>query len=55
MTKLILLTDLHMVPEGHRIIGLDPYQRLEAGIDHINRHHADADGGGGDGRPCASW
>lgn len=43
MTKLILLTDLHMVPEGHRIIGLDPYQRLEAGIDHINRHHADAD------------
>lgn len=43
MTKLILLTDLHMVPEGHAIIGLDPYRRLEAGIDHINRYHADAD------------
>jgi 3',5'-cyclic AMP phosphodiesterase CpdA len=44
MTKLIIFTDLHMVPEGASIIGLDPYQRLAAGIDHVNRHHADADG-----------
>lgn len=43
MTKLIVLTDLHMVPEGSTIIGLDPHQRLEAGVQHINRHHADAD------------
>lgn len=43
MTKLIVFTDLHMVPEGTTIIGLDPYQRLKAGIDHVNRFHADAD------------
>lgn len=42
MTKLIVFTDLHMVPEGTKIIGLDPYQRLLAGIEHVNRHHADA-------------
>ncbi len=43
MTKLIIFTDLHMVPEGTTIIGLDPYQRLAAGIEHVNRYHADAD------------
>lgn len=43
MTKLIIFTDLHMVPEGMTIIGLDPYRRLANGIDHVNRHHADAD------------
>ncbi|MDO9416395.1 2', 3'cyclic nucleotide phosphodiesterase SpdA [Pararhizobium sp.] len=43
MTKLIIFTDLHMVPEGATIIGLDPYQRLKAGIDHVNRYHPDAD------------
>ncbi|KQS90383.1 MULTISPECIES: phosphodiesterase [unclassified Rhizobium] len=43
MTKLIVFTDLHMVPEGKSIIGLDPFQRLAAGIDHVNRYHADAD------------
>lgn len=43
MTKLIIFTDLHMTPEGTTIIGLDPYQRLEAGIEHVNAFHADAD------------
>ncbi|HEV7323244.1 MAG TPA: phosphodiesterase [Ensifer sp.] len=43
MTKLIIFTDLHMVPEGTTIIGLDPHQRLAAGIEHVNRYHADAD------------
>ncbi len=43
MTKLIIFTDLHMVPEGTTIIGLDPFQRLAAGIAHVNRYHADAD------------
>ncbi|UNK37836.1 phosphodiesterase [Shinella sp. H4-D48] len=43
MTKLIVFTDLHMVPEGATIIGLDPYGRLLAGIEHVNRYHADAD------------
>lgn len=42
MTKLIIFTDLHMLPEGGRIIGLDPHARLAAGIDHVNRHHGDA-------------
>jgi Icc protein len=43
MTKLIIFTDLHMVPEGQAIIGLDPFKRLAAGIEHVNRYHADAD------------
>ena len=43
MTKLIVFTDLHMTPEGVTIIGLDPFERLRKGIDHVNRHHADAD------------
>ncbi|WP_275788145.1 2', 3'cyclic nucleotide phosphodiesterase SpdA [Pararhizobium gei] len=43
MTKLVIFTDLHMVPEGKTIIGIDPFQRLSAGIAHVNRYHADAD------------
>lgn len=43
MTKLIIFSDLHMVPEGETIIGLDPYRRLANGIAHVNRYHADAD------------
>ena len=43
MTKLIIFTDLHMVPEGTTIIGIDPYQRLANGIAHVNRYHGDAD------------
>ncbi|OAP41203.1 metallophosphoesterase [Sinorhizobium glycinis] len=43
MTKLIIFTDLHMVPEGTTIIGIDPYRRLANGIAHINRYHADAE------------
>ena len=42
MVKLIVLTDLHLLPEGGTIIGIDPLARLAAAIDHINRHHADA-------------
>ncbi len=42
MTKLIIFTDLHMVPEGTTIIGIDPYRRLANGIAHVNRYHADA-------------
>ncbi|MGZ2473910.1 2', 3'cyclic nucleotide phosphodiesterase SpdA [Sinorhizobium medicae] len=43
MTKLIIFSDLHMVPEGGTIIGLDPHRRLANGIAHVNRFHADAD------------
>lgn len=42
MSKIIVITDLHMLPEGGRLIGLDPYERLSKAIDHINRHHRDA-------------
>ncbi|QYA03765.1 phosphodiesterase [Rhizobium sp. B21/90] len=43
MSKIIIFTDLHMVLEGETIIGLDPYQRLSRGIDHVNLHHRDAE------------
>ncbi len=42
MTKLIVFTDLHMLPEGGRIIGLDPYARLLNGVHHVNQMHPDA-------------
>ncbi|HWU00028.1 MAG TPA: phosphodiesterase [Terriglobales bacterium] len=42
MTKLIVFTDLHMLPEGGRIIGLDPFERLLNGVRHVNRYHSDA-------------
>jgi 3',5'-cyclic AMP phosphodiesterase CpdA len=44
MDKIIVFTDLHMVPEGHSIDGIDPYQRFLNGIHHVNKHHADAAG-----------
>lgn len=40
--KVIVLSDLHMVPAGGLIIGIDPHARLKAAIAHINNHHADA-------------
>ena len=40
--KWVHLTDLHIVPEGERLHGLDPAARLLACIRHINTHHADA-------------
>ncbi len=42
MSKIIIFTDLHMLNEGETIIGIDPYQRLKSGIDHVNLHHRDA-------------
>jgi 3',5'-cyclic-AMP phosphodiesterase len=41
--KLIVLSDLHVLPTGNRIIGIDPLQRLRDAIGHINRWHSDAD------------
>ncbi len=40
--KLIQISDLHFVPPGLRLLGLDPAARLAACIDDINRHHGDA-------------
>jgi 3',5'-cyclic-AMP phosphodiesterase len=41
--KFIHLTDLHLVPVGRRLYGLDPNARLRAAIVDINRHHGDAE------------
>jgi 3',5'-cyclic AMP phosphodiesterase CpdA len=41
--KFIHLTDLHLVPPGGRLYGLDPNQRLRAAVADIARHHRDAD------------
>lgn len=43
MTKILVFTDLHMLPEGKRIIGLDPEERLRPGLAHAARMHPDAD------------
>lgn len=43
MTKILVFTDLHMLPEGHTIIGLDARARLVQGLAHAARVHPDAD------------
>ena len=43
MSKLLVMTDLHIVAPGGRIIGLDPSDRLRAVLDHALRAHSDAD------------
>jgi 3',5'-cyclic AMP phosphodiesterase CpdA len=40
--KLIHLTDLHLVPHGGHLYGLDPNERLRLAITDINAQHADA-------------
>lgn len=42
MTKIIWMTDPHFQTSG-TIDGLDPRARLEAAINYLNAHHADAD------------
>ena len=41
--KLIHLTDLHLMPPGELLWGLDPFARLDAALTDIAAHHADAD------------
>jgi 3',5'-cyclic AMP phosphodiesterase CpdA len=41
--KLIHITDIHLVPPGQRLWGLDPFARLDAALDDIATHHGDAD------------
>ncbi len=41
--KLVHITDTHLVPRGEMLHGLDPCARLDACIDDVNRHHADAE------------
>lgn len=40
--KFIHLTDLHLVPPGRTLYGLDPNARLRAAVADINAHHDDA-------------
>lgn len=41
--KFIQIADPHVVPDGERLHGLDPRERLEACIADINANHADAE------------
>jgi 3',5'-cyclic AMP phosphodiesterase CpdA len=42
MQKLLVMTDIHIVPEGRRIIGLDPLARLQDALAHALARHPDA-------------
>lgn len=42
MHKFIVLSDLHIVPEGKLSHGLDTAERSRLVIDHINQRHSDA-------------
>ncbi len=41
--KLIQVSDLHFVPPGTRLFGIDPRERLAAAVSDINERHADAE------------
>ncbi|SLN30115.1 3',5'-cyclic adenosine monophosphate phosphodiesterase CpdA [Roseovarius litorisediminis] len=43
MKKLLVFTDIHFVPEGETIIGLDPAERFAMGLGHALKNHADAE------------
>ncbi|MEO1140225.1 MAG: phosphodiesterase [Pseudomonadota bacterium] len=42
MQKLLVFTDLHLVPDGETIIGLDPVARFAQGLAHAQENHPDA-------------
>ncbi len=42
-TKLIILTDIHILHNDGNIIGINPLERLRQAIAHINRTQGDAD------------
>lgn len=41
--KIVVLSDLHIVPEGETSLGLDTTERLRHGIAAVNGRHGDAD------------
>ncbi len=43
MKKLLVFTDIHVLPKGETIIGLDPYERFSRGLEHAIKHHPDAE------------
>ncbi|WP_294622705.1 phosphodiesterase [uncultured Roseovarius sp.] len=42
MQKLLIFTDLHLLPKGETLIGLDPGARLAQGLAHATERHPDA-------------
>ena len=42
MQKVIVFTDIHLVPEGETIIGIDPFARFMQGLAHALDNHPDA-------------
>ena len=42
-SKLLWLTDLHLVADDRGLMGYDPDRRLQCAVDYINTHHSDAD------------
>lgn len=43
MMKFIQVTDMHIMPPGEQLLGLDPRARLDACIADINANHVDAE------------
>lgn len=43
MSKILVMTDLHLTEAPETIIGLDPGARLAQGLAHAARHHPDAE------------
>ncbi|MEM9426923.1 MAG: phosphodiesterase [Pseudomonadota bacterium] len=43
MSKLLVMTDLHLTPGTERIAGRDPLEWFQGGLAHAARHHPDAD------------
>jgi len=41
--KFIQITDTHLMPKGEILHGLNPYDRLKACIEDINKNHSDAE------------
>lgn len=41
--KIVQITDIHLVPPGETMHGINPAERLRAVIDDVVMHHADAD------------
>ncbi len=42
MSKIIQLSDLHLCPEGERVVGFDPAARLSTVLEALRRDHPDA-------------
>lgn len=43
MLKYVVLSDLHIVPDGQVSHGLDTAVRFQLAVEHVNEHHGDAD------------